>query len=171
MKDYDHKRWLAFLQRAAELPLHYSLEELQSFKETADALYPSISPLISACITLAKGDVEGSPTMQPFKERIAPSQMAKNASRSAMYVERLMDPERFSRNSDLLKFAHIYLPDLPNMRFDKMSRSRIAQTIAQSIVQAPKAVVKRINEDLEIGQTSESASEFLTTWERTIKNG
>lgn len=172
MKNYNHKLWLSFLQRAATLPLEYSLDELKWLKEISDEQFPSISPLIAGCIVLAKGEMPRQAGRHATGDRM-PTLRSKPV-KSSPFISVFEDGKRFPKNSDLIAYARKRFPNMRGYRFDKMSRRRIAQTIASFIHTSSPDILKMAEMELlesqVLGDSRHNKASFLSTWEDTIKN-
>jgi hypothetical protein len=172
MIDRDHRKWLSFLQKAAALPMDYSVEDLLWLKSIAAKQYPSLVPLISACVTLIRGEEAKGERSEAPEHRAAPSRFEMAALDPL--INAFLDTKRFPSNSDLIRFAKINIPSMPDYRFDKMSRQRIARTVAGCVMRAPPDVVKAIEKQVwprdAAGRVPKEAASFLAGWENVIKN-
>lgn len=168
-RDFDHKKWLSFLQKAAALPMDFSESDLVWLERVASVQFPSLVPLISACLTLARGQVvaepssvESSTTTRPDSERTFKLRAIQNL---------LESKSLFPNNFQLIAFAKERLAALPDYKFDKMSRERITKMMVDIVAQAPPRVRDELLAELQRvdnGQEQSRAS-FLKDWEHTIK--
>ena len=172
MNDRDHRNWFGFLEKLAALSREYSVDDLRWLRKEAAHRYPSAIPLVEACLSLASSDVR--PTKVDVPTNASSHIKHHVAARASLPVSQaLSDISRFHSNSDLIKFAKATMPELPDLRFDKMGRARIVDTIVAYAQRAPVAV-RRDFEMALLGREmasspSQTGSSFLSSWEKVIK--
>lgn len=172
MTERDHRNWFRFLEKLATLSGEYSVDDLKWLKKEASRRYPSAIPLIEACLNLANSDSkplrsgslndEGSPMKRHADARDAsPISLA------------LFDTDMFPGNSDLVALAKATIPKFPDLRFDKMGRARIVDTVLAHVQKAPEDARKSFEQAVlgEVGspKSVDTGGSFLSGWEKVIK--
>jgi hypothetical protein len=183
-----HKDWFEFLQKAAELPIGYSVDDLLYFQRIAQRQYPALEPLVAACIHLAQTSdmeiaVEGpEPSKQPvngeppFRAPTGTSSLQTDGDHSRDMTMLLQDEKLFPKNTDLIRLATRLLPDMHQYRFDKMSRSSIISKIVDHMKTLPDkkrtkiGAVLRQAADATQNDPPVTSRSFFTRWEDIIKN-
>ena len=168
-KNFDHRKWLSFVQKAATLPMEFTESDFVWLKEVAAEQYPSLVPLISACLSLTRGGVSNDVTL-PVKHASV-RRVSERTTQLRLLQSLLESKALFPTNSHLVAFAKKRLSSLPDHRFDKMSRERIARSIAERVTQTSPDYTSVIIDELRVSDTGESTTggTFLTDWENTIK--
>jgi hypothetical protein len=168
--DNRHKAWLRFVNRALDVPLGYSKEDLWSFRSIAKRELPSLVPVIEALINLsesAETEVEDVAPTSP--SRIKPSQMH--------LFDLLREKKFFPQNLDLATFASRVMPHMRPYRFDKMSRSDIAARIVEHIEESDPSKRAKLEKSMRQALSSMTKKppkeidrrSFLSRWEKIIK--
>lgn len=177
MTDRDHRTWFGFLERLAVLSREYSIEDLRWLKKEAVGRYPSAIPMIDACLSLAASDNRALRS-EPVSDEKPPKSGQADVRLNSPLSAALLNAERFPANSDLVAFARSILPTFPELRFDKMGRGRIVDTIIAHMQKAApetrgsfeRALLQsgHANSD-DVTNPKGARSSFLSDWERVIK--
>ena len=172
MAGRTHTQWLEFLKKAADLPIGYTIDDLLWFQTVAKRQYPSLAPLVAACIHLAqdanlKISVEGTDRFVIKKRSIA-------ANRGDL-LSILRDPKLFPRNSDLSRLATRLMPNMHAYRFDKMSRGEIALRVLQYLESTDQKTRSQLESALRDAaelppETEDQRQGFVARWENVIRD-
>ena len=167
----DHRAWLRFVRKAAELTADYSIEDLGRFRDLARLESPMFLHLIEAYIQLAeKSETRVSSVSKQSRRK-------RNGSQMHLF-DLLREKTFFPQNLDLAQFASRILPHMRTFRFDKMSRSDIAARIIEYLEgQTDASTKERLETSMREAMTEmkrrpgrhAERESFLSKWERIIK--
>lgn len=169
----DHRAWLTFIRKAADLAADYSLEELWSFRNSARLESPMFLRLAEAYVDLAERSSTGTGIVRGSR----PSKRKRNGSQMHLF-DLLRERTFFPQNLDLAQFASRVLPHMRSFRFDKMSRSDIAARIIEYLEgQTDPGTRDRLESSMREAMTETKRrpvkqadrKSFLTKWEKIIK--
>jgi len=165
----NHSKYLRFASQITQLLSEYSIEDLRAFLSAARHGFPSMMPVIEACIKMVDYSPQrGTP---PRHDGDVVGQ-----HRSSSLPGLFFSAKAFPRNNHLGEFATKLVPSFPLMRFDKMSRKKIVRKIMACLDALPRnhrrdveGKMIKIITSLESAQAEGNEDRFFSTWEAVIK--
>lgn len=165
------REFLAFVSKLTELLSSYSSKDLRLFHRLARRGFPSILPVVEACIQVAESR-RARTWKTPTKSEIV---QGLDRSEGLHLFDLLRSKKLFPTNSGLADFAARVVPKMTRKRFDKMSRSDIAariidylETLDSNKRRNLEVAMRKAIASISAGMKEEPQS-FFSQWERIIK--
>lgn len=166
-----HKAWLTFVRKATDVPINYSIADLNAFLRLAQRENPAMVKLIEGYLDLATASETdaGLPEIDRSNKRTKVSK--------AHLFDLLREKKFFPRNSNLAQFAARVLPGMRAYSFEKMARSDIAARIVEYVEESDPRKRVALEQSMRTALTSmqneppksTERKNFLSKWERIIK--
>ena len=129
MSENQHKAWLDFVRKAMELPIEYSIGNLEKFRRISQDQYPALVKVIESYISLIRQSSINE--VSSSKKSASSSKTLSTNSDHVPLLDLLRDTRIFATNRDIASFAQKIVPNMRNYRFDKMAKSDVALRIIQ----------------------------------------
>jgi len=176
----DHQAYMAFVSKLTDLVSEYTAEDLYSFLASARRGFPCVVPVVEACIkmlnsTAATSSSDASAQLGQNQDRPGISCQNQWSKSRPRLSDLLLSRTLFSTNKDLIRFATRVLPDMPDRRYDKMSRTEIVRRICDYLDELNSRKRHRLEAamrkaiDIISAEEERQVDSFFSQWERIIK--
>ncbi len=176
-----HQAFMRFVSKVTNLMSEYTAEDLGSFLHSSKQGFPSLAPVIEACIGMltpsrGRADQRLASRSEAIAGLISKRRRETAAEREAgPLFNLLLSKELFPTNAQLGEFAVRVLPGMPRRRYDKMSRADIAGRVIEYLETLDLARRRRLEAAMRkaiasiSGDAKAQPESFFSQWEKIIK--
>ena len=153
MTSTNRARYLKFVSTMLNVAADFSAEELVQFRRMAASKMPGAVTLVDGLTNLTEHLGDTSATIPKRSLR-----------------DFLMSKDHFPKNRDLIAVATRVMPDLPDRRWDKMSREKVVMNILAQIESMNAGRREKLEHALrKAPMTSSGKDSFFADWEKIVK--